>query len=246
MSNLYIASRSELRTLFSDSRKRVTRENYERLLNEFTKEELKEQLARGEGKLIDSINEMATSSGSDNANIEIVTALSLADFYYPNTEVNIAFEISDKVAPETVTTYEELISSFETNTHVDCRIIADEKTINFQIKRYPYPHREFSPTAIVKWLQEDVIRYYGDMSGTNLCILLQPSGDYREGVLDVDEIVKGIEVMDDIISFDEVMFTFNEVMLNMVLLKVYPEKKRILIPLEWALARLRGDIAPNL
>lgn len=47
------------------------------------------------------------------------------------------------------------------------------------------------------------------------------------------------------ISFNEVLFTFNKGMQHMVLQKSYPEEKRPLIPLDCALSRIRGYIAPN-
>ena len=244
MSSIYTASRADLRKLFTDSRKEKVRANYERLLKAFSKQELEQQLDKGEGEIVDSINEMAATAGADNANVEVFTALGLTDFYYPDTEAEIAFEISDKVDPASITKYEQLTSAFETSTPVDCRVSSGEETLNFQIKRYPYPHLEFTPEAIVSWF-EKVIGHYGDMSDTKLCILLQPSGDYKEGVLDIGKVTTGIQALSEQISFNEVVFTYNEGMQHMVLHKVHPEAKRLLIPLDWALARMRGDIALN-
>lgn len=244
MSNIYTASRADLRKLFVDSRKEKVRENYKRLLKAFSRQELEQQLDKGEGEIVDSVNEIAATSAPNNANVEVFTALGLADFYYPDTEAEIAFEISDKVDPTSITTYEELTSAFETDTPVDCRVFSGDETLNFQIKRYPHPHLEFAPKAIVSWF-EKVIGHYGDMSDTKLCILLQPSGDYKEGVLDIGKVITGIQALSEKISFNEVMFTYNEGMQHMVLHKVHPETKRLLVPLDWALARMRGDISPD-
>lgn len=244
MSNLYRASRADIRKLFNDSNKKRVCENYKRLLEMFSRQEIAQQFNKGEGAIFDSYDEMAVALGTDNANVEVLTALCLADFYYPEGEAEIAFEISDKVDPEMITTYEELTSSFETDTPVDCRLSSGKETLNFQIKRYPYPHLEFTSEAIVSWF-EKVIGHYGDMSDIKLCVLLQPSGDYREGVLDLGKVTAGIQDLSGQISFNEVMFSYNEGMQHMVLHKVYPDAKRLLVSLDWALARMRGDIAPD-
>lgn len=242
MGNSFRITRGELIRLFGEAQMLFHREVLAQMLLTFTHEEIHQQLERNEGPMADAIRERVATQGRLTSTVEVITALSLADFYFPHNESEISFEITRDVDPATIHTYETLVSSFETDTPIDCRIGDGNQTIAFQIKRYPYPHREYTADAFREWFENDVVRHYGNMNGTSLCILLQPSGTYEEGPLNLADITEVVQSLSEHITFDKVMLTYNERMQHFVLHELFPRPHRTLVPLEWGLARFRGEV----
>lgn len=227
--------------LVSESRRRFAVQSHERARQTFTEPEILVQLHTGTGELVDTITEHYVRLARNTSNVEVTTALSLSDFYYPHSDTQIRFELMRGVNPASITTYEELVESFENNTPIDCEIVADGETRSFQIKRYPHPHLAHTNPSFLQWLEYDVFRAYGDMSGIILVVLLQPTGEYEESQLNLAELAASTATMRELISFDEVALTYNDSGEHFVLHKLFPEHRRLLIPLELSLRRLRGD-----
>lgn len=241
MNNPFRISRVGLRTLLSDSQGRFVRENYNRLLQTYTRTEIEQQLNSGAGPAIDAILEHSREFARRTSNVEVITALGLSDFYHPHDETEIVFELRRNVDPNTITTYEEMTAAFENDTHIDCQISTENATHSFQIKRYPMEHLGYTVEAFIEWF-ENVLASYGNMNRTTLCILILPSEANAQHPLHLPDLANSIRNLADEITFDEVALTYNDHGQNFVLHKVYPEHRRILIPLSWGLMRFRGEV----
>ena len=242
MDNPFRTSRENLQALFSEPIRRFTTENFYRLLETYTRTEIEQQIASGAGPVIDQIAAHTATLAANTSNVEIMTALSLSDFYWPHSDTEISFELRRGVAPASVTSYEQLIASLENNTHIDCQISADNVTRSFQIKRYPLLRLGNTNEEFLRWLDEDVIRRYGNMTGTILVVILQPDGTPEQALLNPSELATSLVAMAEQITFDEVVLTYNDQGQHFVLHKLYPEHRRILIPLDWGLRRFRGEV----
>jgi len=173
-------------------------------------------------------------------NVEILKALGLSDFYWPHSETEIFFELKKGVSPSSIVSYSDLVNGLEDNTHVDCQITGDGQTRSFQIKRYPQEYLEHSDGAFLQWLTDKVFCSYGDMSGTILVILLQPAVAFTKCPMDFTKLFSNLVDLKGIITFDEIVLSYNEQSQYMVLHRLYPTHKRLLIPFSLALDRLKG------
>lgn len=243
MNNPFKISRIDLRNLLNNSRRDFSRKLFIRMKSKYGSDGIAKQLDEKKGELIDEINSNSKKLSLKKENVEIITALSLSDFYFPRTETEITFELKKGVKPDSISKYNDLVSALEDYTHIDCQIEGEEKKLFFQIKRYPQQYLGDSSNEFLNWFSEDVIGRYGDMEGTILVIIIQPSDKNSiENPTNLGELIDKILGIKDQISFDEVAFIYNDsIEKGFTLLKILPNQKRLVIPLELGLARLRGD-----
>lgn len=242
MNNPFRTTRANLQGLVADSARQFAQENLQRALENYTRAEISGQLDAQEGPVVDAIRERSSRLAANTSHVEIVTALGLSDFYWPHSETEIAFELRTGVSPNAITTCEDLVASFENNTHVDCQIWGDGVSRSFQIKRYPLERLGETNEAFLRWFEESVLQHYGDMTGTILAVILQPNGELRQVPLNPAELATSISTMANRVTFDEIVLTYNDRGQYFALHKLHPEHRRILIPLDWGLRRFRGEI----
>jgi hypothetical protein len=199
------------------------------------------QLATQKGPILEAMDVETKKSARKTENIEVIKALQLSDFYYPHEETEICFELRSNVDLKSIESFDDLIDSFEDSTHIDCQIGTKTKSLNFQIKRYPADYLKHTNEAFLDWFAKTT-RHYGDMSGTILAILLQPSKPHELSAINPSEISKILISRKEKISFDEVVFTYNDRNKFFTLHRVYPVEKKLGIPLEWGLKRMRGEV----
>src|SRR3989338_2976407 len=239
MNNHYTASFEDIRPLPIDYQQRKPRERFEAWKQTLTHEQIQEQLDNESGEIVDEINGAAADVAQKTEFVEFIVALQLADFYFPNKQKGVSFDMRRGVDPGTITTFEELVGSFEDYTHVDCLVRSGESEISFQVKRY---RGDNTPDAFVEWLNTAVLKHYGKMNGTSLVILLQPVSDGR-GPLALDKLYEVFirEALPNG-SFDGISLMYNDAESgHMVLHELHPRHHRKLVELNLALARMRGD-----
>ncbi|TSC84073.1 MAG: hypothetical protein G01um101417_342 [Parcubacteria group bacterium Gr01-1014_17] len=241
MKNPFCISRRGLQHLFLSFKGDFAQDLFQRALDRYSYEEIEVQLNNGKGVIIDAIAANSKLSSSKTENVEVLTALQLSDFYFPYNETAICFELRSDVSPFAIKSYQDLTSALEDNTYVDCSVIYGDKKMSFQIKRYPQKHLEHKNEAFMKWF-ESKRRHYGEMNGTILVIILQPSGFSMSSKLNLTELAREFIFLKDEITFDEIVVFFNDSMKYFTLYKLYPKEEKLLIPLEWGLKRFRGEI----
>lgn len=243
MENPFTVSREELQSLVTNDERLFSREQFNTLLRQYSRDEIEEQITNKSGPLMESIKARANAIATNTGKAEVINALSLADFYFPDSDTTISFELRRGVSQESITTFSELVGAFEVGTYIDCEVMSGEEIRSFQIKAYPQAYIEHANEVFLKWIKEEVFDHYGDMKGVILVVILQPDNSGgRSSNLDLDILANGIDAMVDRITFDEVVLTYNDRGQYITLCKLYPERKKLSVPLEWALARFRGDV----
>lgn len=238
MNNPFCASFEEVRDLYVTHMKAESRKNYDESTSNLTRAEIKNQLDTQKGGLIDGIRNLIKKMTKQTEFVEFLAALQLADFYFPNENKNICFEIKRSVNPKDIRTYEDLTGSFESYTHIDCQVRNADRTISFQIKR---DYSDHTPKGFSIWLNEKVFKKYAEMSGTALVIFLGVPKDNRVVELNkyYEEFVKNCT---EHISFDSVSILYNDNDSgHIVLHELFPNHKRTMIDANLAMARFRGD-----
>lgn len=210
-------------------------------LEKLNRGEIAKQLNDGAGEVINAVNAESKSFTHRTENVEIIKALQLSDFYFPNNETEICFAMRRNVDPKNVKSYEDLVLGFENATHIDCLIKSKSKSLAFQIKRYPQEYMAHTNEIFLKWI-EDIFSHYGNMKGTILSVILQPAEPYNKNDFNFSKLAISLSKIQEKITFDEVVLTYNDANKYVVLHKIFPEHKRLLIPLYWALKRFRGEI----
>ena len=238
MNNPYCASFEEMCDLYVTYVKTQSRKDYDAWATKLTRKEIKEQLDTQKGGMIDGIRDLIKRTTKKSEFVEFFAAIQLADFYFPNESKSICFEIKRSVKPERIKTYEDLISSFEDYTHIDCEVRGKNRTISFQIKR---DYSDHTPEGFAMWLNQKVFKKYAEMSGTALVVFLGVPQDNRVVALDkyYEEFIKNCL---ENTSFDSVSILYNDNDKgHIVLHELYPNHKRTMIEANLAMARFRGD-----
>lgn len=242
MENPFCSSRERVLRLFLASRRSFARNLFLKFLKKCGRKEIAKQLNNEAGEIVDAINSESNVSARKTENVEVMTALQLSDFYFPHNETEICFAMRRNIDINRVQSYEDLVSGFENATHVDCSIRSADKHLSFQIKRYPQEYLLHTNEAFLDWFRNDVISHYGNMKGTILSIILQPNV-FEETALHFSSLASSLEEMKDIITFDEVVLIYNDHKKQLLALhEIFPEHKRKVIPLDWALKRFRGEV----
>ena len=200
------------------------------------------QMADDNSPMMQAVITHTQSWAKLTANVEILQALGLADFYWPHSLTEIAFELKTDVTPSSIRSYDDLVAGMETKTHVDCQISGDGQTRSFQIKRHPQQYLDQTNEAFLEWLTKKVFRGYGDMRGTILAVSLLPAVGFAQCPLDFAALAKSLVDLKQTITFDEVVLCWNEQNRYMKLHRVYPTHKRFLVPRDHYLNRLKGRV----
>lgn len=208
-------------------------------------DEIRQQVAAQAGPIVEDMNRATEAFARRTENVEFVTALGLSDFYFgPDTETTISFEMRRDFRPRSDATYEEITQNIESATHVDCAVTDGTRSLNFQIKRYPQAYLEHSNDAFLSWLDEDVIAGYGEMNGTILIVLLQPTQPPGPTAFRFTPLSEAIAARADNITFDEIALSYTDIARGRqlaVLHRMYPVHRRTVAPLEWMMMRFRGQ-----
>ena len=241
MKNPFVISRIDLVRLYGESKRQFVNELFFKSLNTFSRDNIAMQLATQSGPIVEAINVETRKSAQKTENVEVLKALQLSDFYSPHEETEICFELRSDVDPKSIKSYDDLVSSFEDGTHIDCQVRTKTKNLNFQVKRYPADYLKHTNEAFMEWF-EKLTKHYSEMSGTILAVLLQPSEPHGLSEINPSEILKMLISQKEKISFDEIVFTYNDRNKFFTLHRVYPVEKKLGIPLDWGLKRMRGEI----
>lgn len=238
MNNPYCASFETVRDLYVQHMKSRSRENYDDWAKKLPRAEIKKQLDTQRGGLIDGIRNLIKSITEQTEFVEFLAVLQLADFYFPNANKDICFELKRNTRREEIKTYQNLVNNFESSTHIDCEVRSEGKKISFQIKR---DYSDHTPLGFSTWLNEKVFKRYGDMSGTTLVVFLGAPAD--NSVIEIDKFYS--EFSKNCLgnnSFDKVCLLYHDGgSKHIVLHEFHPRHHRSLIDRDLAMARFRGD-----
>lgn len=236
MNNPYCASYEHTLSLFSDKQKQRTYLRLSHLLKKYTRTQIEEQLAQNKGEAVDGNIEDLRPEIHKNEFTEYLLALQLADFYFPNEDKQICFELKRGVDPESIRTYDDLIRSFDDHTHIDCAVTSANKVTSFQIKRY---RGDNTHEAFIDWLNIKVLMAYGNMNKTSLIVLMQT--DSVTGTMAMDKLFEKFQKeAQNNVTFDEVAVLYNDGKAGYLTLHyLYPKHRRVLISMDLALKRLK-------
>lgn len=242
MTNPYCISFDGLRELFQEQQVRLAWESFTKWSKIYTREEFHAQVKADNGPIVDELRTSIKDRVNMSEYTEIVIALQLADFYFPDGDKQICFEIRRGVDPKSIKRLEDLVAAFEDATHIDCLVQDKEKKFAFQIKRY---RGDNTARALIDWIKgKKVFKRYGNMSGTILVVVLQ-SISGSTVAMDLGEVEKLFtDEAAPLATFDEVELSYTVTQDDgkqyTALHKLLREHKRLLIPLDWALGRLKG------
>lgn len=244
MQNPFRIKRSKLLSLFNEFRGKSIAKIIRHFGSELSDHEMSRQIIEKTGPVHEAAEAFYKKFGSNTDNIEIMTSLSLSDFYFdPLSDPELEFEMRRDFKAKAVWSYEELTKNLDKNTYIDACVSLGTERYVFQIKGYD--ERWFSHTnkEIVKRILEIVDGYGSDMHGTILLLTIQPKAAYARTSLDFNKLTSDLEPHKEKISFDEVLLVYTDGGTNStVLQRILPTNTRKDIDLNTMLARMRGDL----
>lgn len=241
MNNPFKVSRVRLRDLLIESQRKYVKDIFYNARKSYNTTEISQQLDEQMGEVVDAVQNHSERTVAKTTNAEIITSLQLSDFYWPHSETEISFELSSGVNPDSIGSYEDLVEAIESDTHIDCQISGKGENRRFQIKTYPAKYLEHTNESFLSWFENKVLKHYGNMIGVSLVIIMQPEAPFDQSSLHIGNLAKSLSSMSERITFDEVALTYNDRGEYFALCKLYPKAKRLLIPLELGLQRMRGE-----
>ena len=229
MENGYCIPKNDLYALLEQRQKAMLN----RVMAQFprlTSQEMVAQMEREEGEFNEAVKAERLAFAKKTSNVEIVLAFQLADFYFPDLNPEICFEMRRGFSANNDVSYDSVVAGIENDTAIDCAIRADGRGFNFQIKRYPQEYLAHTREAIAAYIKK-TLTGYGDMKGAILVLLLQPNTEAPND-LNFRQVHEDMLAMEDKISFDEIDLVFNNRMQTMRWQQVFPECGHYDKPLE--------------
>lgn len=168
-------------------------------------------------------------------NNELAHAITLADFYFPDSNPTICFEMKRGFRKKDVGTCEELIKNMESCTEVDCIVKDDSREFRFQLKQYPEKYKEWGVNEVIRYLDDEILTEskYNNKSNKDLIIVIhiQPErvSRFKESK-DFSDIHKHLMSKD--IKLLEINFLYNRNCESMIWYQVFPQKGYSKIPWE--------------
>ncbi len=221
---MFCCRRNQLRALMENEIKELVANEALKFAEEgMSLEEMVKQQTEESGSFNGALTAAIEKFTNRTENTEVYIALELSTLYNfgPPDEILICFEMKKGFSGK-ISRLSDLTANMESATHIDCAIRSKTKEWHFQIKRYPSEHLEFTQEAIIAYLRE-IFGKYGGMKGTNLVMLLQPSGEAATAPLNLEKIHQALVSMREVISFDEIAVTFNANNRSILLARVFPD-----------------------
>lgn len=206
-----------------------------KFLGKYSLQEIHDQMKDnvGEvGKYIENENKIFSTK---TTNDEIGNALTLADFYFPDSDPSICFEMKRGFNQDGINTHHELIENLESDTEIDFKIKDEEKEFDFQLKQYPEKFKEWSVEKVIKYINDSILPSYKYNSESNKDLIIvivikpEPKSNFKE-VEDFDEIHKYLAKQN--IKLKEINFLYNRNNEHMVWYQVFPENGHYKIPFQ--------------
>ncbi len=220
MENEFCISKTNFNNLLMRDREAMLKRVMGRFAETMTLQEMATQMERGEGAFDDAIKAEHAKFSNKTENVEIIVALQLADFYFPDINAELCFEMRRDFSPDSAV-YDSIVAGIESDTAIDCSVKAEGRQFNFQIKRCPQEHLPHTRVALTGYIKK-TLAHYGDMKGTRLVLLLQPNTEAQNTELSFKQVNEDMLAIKDKITFDEIVFVFNNQMQNMRWYQVFP------------------------
>ena len=221
MKNGFCIPKNAFQALLVERQKAMLRRVMGSFAGSMSQQEMAAQMEREEGAFSDAMKAENAKFASNTANVEIVIAFQLADFYFPAVDAELCFEMRRDFATDSASSYDNIVAGIENDTAIDCTIKAEERQFNFQIKRCPQEYLPHTRAALTEYIKK-TLAHYGDMKGTGLVLLLQPNTEERNDDLSFKGVHEDMVAIKDGITFDEIVFVFNNQMQSMRWQQVFP------------------------
>lgn len=234
MHNPFCISKDQLIQIFWGQ---STDERLGKLLEKFSSRyslfEMYQQIRTERGEVGEYFKKELESFSKKTAHEEITHAITLADFYFPDSNPVICFEMKHDFAKKEVRSLNEIIENIESDTEIDCLIKDNKKEFKFQLKQYPEKYKDWSPNKVIEYLDGSILpegKYNNDSnSDLNVVIAIKPKlqSEFAE-VRDFNKIHE--HLISKNVKLREINFIYNRNMEHMVWYQVYPENGHYKIP----------------
>ncbi|MBU1923520.1 MAG: hypothetical protein KJ710_04615 [Candidatus Omnitrophica bacterium] len=217
--------------------RQLTIEKTDRLIKHFSNKyslaDILGQLKAENGEVYEYDKNEIDKFATITAHEEIANAITLAGFYFLDTNPVICFEMKRGFNKKDVESIDELLDILETDTEIDFSIKDDRKEFHFQFKSYPEKYKNWNPKRVIEYLDKSILpqsEYNNDIN-SNLIIVIsikpEEQSNFRESQ-DFDKIYKYLKHQN--IHLQEINFIYNRNMEHMVWYQVHPEKGHYKIP----------------
>ncbi len=221
MNNGFCIPKNAFQALLIERQKAMLRRVMATFADSLSQQEMVAQMEREEGAFSEAMKAENAKFAAKTTNVEIVIAFQLADFYFPGVDAELCFEMRKSFSPDSATSYDNIVAGIENDTAIDCAIRADGRQFHFQIKRCPQEYLPHTRAALTEYIKK-TLSHYGNMKGTGLVLLLQPNTEERNDDLSFKEVHEDMVAIKDQITFNEIVFVFNNQMQSMRWQQVFP------------------------
>lgn len=226
MNNQLCIDKKRLIELFLVSNaKKTLNSALQKFWGRFSLVEIYEQMKAEKGEVEEYYKGELKKFSGKNINNEFSNAITLAEFYFPNSNPLICFEMKSDFIKKDVETCQELAENIESYTDVDCLIKDQNEGFKFQLKQYPEEYKEWSPAKVIEYLEKSVIseKKYNNEANKDLIIAItikpERQSNFREeqDFQEIHEYLKG-----ENIKLKEINFLYNRNNESMIWFQVFP------------------------
>lgn len=234
LQNQFCISKNNLIQLFW---KQTTEERLNNVLEKFSSQysilEMSEQIKTETGEVGEYFKTEMKKFRTKTENVEIAHAITLADFYFPEADPFICFEMKSGFKKDHVDTYKELFENMDHDTEIDVLIKKDNQQFKFQLKQYPEEYKDWSVIKVIEYLDNSILptSQYNNDSNRDLiiAIYIQPKLNTQINISqDFKKIHQHLVAKE--IKLLEINFLFNLNIEFMVWHQVFPQLGHYKIP----------------
>jgi hypothetical protein len=214
-----------LRMFWHDSTQSRLAALLEKFGDRFSLQEIHDQMQSGEGEVGEYFKNELKRFSTVTINDEVANALTLSDFYFPDAESSICFEMRSDFQGGCINDFKELADNVETATDIDFRIRNPDQIYDFQLKQYPEEYKEWSVERVLTYIEESVISKYSkdENKGLSIVITIKPTqlSNFKEteDFKQLHELLKDKEI-----ALEEICFLYNRNNEHMVWYQVFPKR----------------------
>lgn len=227
MNNQFCIKKDDLVKIFWEQKAtEMTNQLLQLFRGSYSYAEINQQINAGEGEVAEYFKRENNIFSKKTLNVETVHSITLADFYFPDSNPLICFEMKSSFVKKEVEDINDVFENIEPNTVSDCVIRDDGHELKFQLKQYPEEYKEWSAEKVIEYLDSHILpeSEYNNANNSDLIIIIaikpkRPSS--FQGQEDFDKIYKYLQSRT--VHLGEISFIYNQNSEYMIWHQVCPE-----------------------
>lgn len=206
----------------------------EKFSDKYSPQEIFEQTESEQGEVGEFCKKQNDKFSEKTENVEIAHSIDLAQFYFPDENPEICFNLKNGSHKINIKTVEDLIKNIGPDTEIDCLIKNESRQFKFQLKEYPEKYLlGMTAQKVIEFLDKNILppEKYNNKNNKDLIIIITLKPEINTEFKESSDFKIIHEYLKDKkIELTEIDFMYNRNCEYIVWYQVYPQLGHAKIP----------------